>query len=280
MRVVVYFQDTNRRSKIIADAVVRGVIKSGDQAYTKSMNHYEGVEADIAVFYGTLLRPMQDYLAARCHYVYVDLGYWGRLSGGKFEGYHKVSVDARHPTHYFQKVAHDDKRSRVFNKLKIRPWNKEGKYILIAGMSAKGAIAAGFKPEQWEKDIVSLIRRASDRPILYRPKPNWSDYTVIEGCKLDRNADLYKVLEDCYAVVAHHSNVAVDAIIQGVPAFCHEGVARVQSLQDISMIDKPLMRDDREQWVRDIAYTQWSVSEIASGLPWMHLKSEGLVKGG
>lgn len=277
MRVAIYYQDSNRRSKIIAQAFAKGIVRCGDTCVVKSLSDYVGVEADVAVFYGTLLRPMKDYIAARKHYVYVDLGYWGRLADGKFSGYHKVSVDARHPTAYFQRVAHDEKRISVFKKLKLKPWRKAGNHILLAGMSAKACAAEGFRPEQWENDIVSLIRRFTDRPIIYRPKPNWPDYSELKDCYLNPSTELAAVLMSCHAVVAHHSNVAVDGIVSGVPAFCWRGVAKPQALQDIALIESPLMQEDREQWMRDISYCQWSVNEMIDGKPWRHLKSEGLV---
>lgn len=277
MRVAVYHQDTNRRSKIIAQAFAGGILRCGDSCIIKSMTAYAGVEADVAVFYGTLVQPMKDYLAAGKHYVYVDLGYWGRLSDGKFNGYHKVSVDSRHPTEYFQKTKHDEKRISAFGKLKMKPWRKSGGHILLAGMSAKACAAEGFKPEQWERNIINLVRRQTDRPIIYRPKPNWPDYTILKGCKFDKNSDLLKSFENCHAVVTHHSNVAVDGIVAGIPAFSWQGVAKPQTLRDINFIERPLMRDDREQWMRDISYCQWNVDEMAAGKPWQHLKDEGLI---
>lgn len=277
MRVAIYYQDTNRRSKIIAQAFSKGIARCGDTCVVKSIVDYSRVEADVAVFYGNLIRPMQDYRAAGCHYVYVDLGYWGRLSDGKFNGYHKVSVDARHPTDYFQDLKHDAKRLVVFGKLKLKPWRKRGTHILLAGMSAKACAAEGFRPEQWENDIVSLIRRHTDRPIIYRPKPNWPDFSLLEGCSIDKNLELAQSFIDCHAIVTHHSNVAVDGIVAGIPAFSWRGVAKPQALQDITSIGKPLLGDDREQWMKDISYCQWSVNEMTHGKPWEHLKNEGLI---
>ena len=84
-------------------------------------------------------------------------------------------------------------------------------------------------------------------------------------------------LKGAWAVVTHHSNVAVDGLLQGIPAFCWQGVAAPLSSQDLTKIETPVYPDGREQWTADIAWCQWSIAEMKAGLPWLHLKSEGLI---
>jgi len=81
----------------------------------------------------------------------------------------------------------------------------------------------------------------------------------------------------CHAVVTHHSNIAIDALVNGVPAFCWSGAATCMSLQDLAQIEKPLRPPAREQWLANIAWCQWTVGEMASGAMWRQLKLDGMV---
>ncbi len=236
--------------------------------------------SDIAVFYGMsgrLPRVMKDYKKSGATAVYIDLGYWGRRDGGRLAGYHKVSVNDRHPTAYFQSVRHPTDRLSKF-RIKIKPWRRSGKQILIAGMSGKGAISQKFQPGEWESLAVEDIKRYSKRPIIFRPKPSCRYGIKIPGCPVSpADQRIVDALHNCHAVVTHHSNAAVDAILEGIPAFAIRGVATPLALDDLSKIEEPLYPDGREQWAADIAYCQWNLNEMATGQVWRHLKSEGLI---
>lgn len=242
----------------------------------------QGKMPDIAVFYGLegqLPLIFSDYVASGRWAVYVDLGYWGRREGGRWSGYHKVVVNARHPSAYFRAPQHDRKRISRFRGLLAQPWTESGNHILLAGMGDKGALAEGFAPEEWERGAIERIRKVTDRPILYRPKPSWKTARPIPGTLWSdpQQRVIEQELQNCWAVVTHHSNVAVDALVAGIPTFCWDGVAAGLSSQSFDEIERPLFPDGRDAWMADLAYTQWSVEEIAAGACWSHLRSEGLI---
>ena len=277
--VNVYYAAGNFRSKLIAQAMTRGIrMVCNDKAKLLPSTYYRGVDSDIAVFYGLaegLHRVFQEY-SKYAKAVYVDLGYWHRRINTKYDGYHKVVVNGRHPTPYFQQVSHPKDRFQEMH-IDIKPWRKGGSHVLIAGMSGKAAAAEGLIPEYWERNAVAQIKKLTERTVVYRPKPNYSNCHHIQGAVMQRNVELQNALINCHAVATHHSNVAVDAILAGVPAFCVEGVASPMSCDDLSKIEEPWMPDNRIQWASDIAYCQWSMVEIQNGLPWKHLKKEGLI---
>lgn len=259
-------------------AMAQGIRKAGDRPVIRPSANYRPNDA-VIVFYGlvgSLSKALRRQAAHGGTAIYLDLGYWGRRDGGRFRGHHKVVVNARHPTEYFQRRAHDATRFEKFG-LALREW-RDGNHILLAGMGEKGALAEGMVPGDWERAAVAEIRKHSDRPIIYRPKPSWRSAKPIEGTIFSPPAqEVEDVLAGAHAVVTHHSNVAVDGLIGGIPAFCLEGVARPLALTDISRIETPRKDGDRLQWASDIAWCQWSVDEMAAGLPWRHLKDEGFV---
>lgn len=241
---------------------------------------YRTPDTQIAIFYGLsgrLLEIFNDYPAAGRKAVYVDLGYWGRKDGGRFSGYHKMVVNSRHPTDYFQKIAHDSKRADLF-RLSPLPWKRRGEHILITGMGPKGANAEGYRPGEWEAMAVEQIRKVSNRPIVYRPKPNWANPDRLPGARMAPSGQsLEQALVGCHAVVAHHSNAAIEAIVAGVPAFIVEGAAVPMAKTNLAEIEKPAYPEGRRQWVNDLAYTQWSIAEMQSGAAWAYLVNEGLL---
>lgn len=280
LEVTIYQIPGHPRSKAVTCAMLEGILKTGDNAKLRSALAYRRPEGDVAVFYGlagNLARALADYPAAGKKAVYVDLGYWGRKDGGRFNGYHKVSVNGRHPTEYFQQHKHSADRSGVFG-LHAAPWSRAGGHILLAGMGPKGSRAEGFSPLAWERRALAMIRQYTDRPIIYRPKPNWENpLPFADVITAPKDQPLMQALAGCHAVVAHHSNAAVEALVAGVPAFVVEGIALPMGSADLSSIEKPRYPTGRPQWLADAAYAQWSVTEMASGAAWRHLKDEGLV---
>ncbi len=285
LTVAIYKLDRQARSEKVCAAMAKGIDLVGDVPTVFSQDRYRTPTHDVAVFYGyvdKLPRIMSDYRGAGKHAVYVDLGYWRRKGGevGKWDGYHKVVVNGRHPTGYFQNREHDFTRAAAvgWTAEKILPWQPPGDKILIAGMSQRAAEAEGFRVEQWEKAAIETLLGITDRPIVYRPKPSWKGARPLLGAEYSAPAvSLENALLNCHAVVTHHSNVAVDAILAGIPAFCDAGVALPLARTDLLDIECPIYPSDREQWLSDIAWCQWSVPEMALGLPWRHLKDEGLI---
>lgn len=233
---------------------------------------------DVAIFYGLAqgLRAIFDRQKKCGKAIYIDLGYWGRRNRTRYDGFHKVVLNDRHPTAYFQNRIHDGARFDRHN-VEIRPWRESGKNILLAGMSNKAAAQEGFAPNQWERETIKQIRRFTDRPIVYRPKPNWLAARPLQGTSWGKDQTLENALSNCHVVVAHHSNVAVDALLYGVPCICPSGVASVLSAHNLKDIENPPMPDGREQWAADLAWTQWSIQEMVDGLAYRYLADEGLV---
>lgn len=278
--LVEVIESTGPRARLVCDALMHGIRICGDGARHTKEEFYNGPTSDAAAFYGLYGKIRQAFI----HYrqpprkaVYVDLGYWKRTEGGKIHGYHKIAVNSRHPTAYFQQRNYPYHRFHQMG-VPILPWKKGGRHILIAGMGAKAADVEGFKPTQWEQAAVEELQRYTDRPIIYRPKPSWRNYVHIDGTILSPGDQrIEDVLEDCHAVVSHHSNVCVDAILAGIPVFCWHGVASVMGLKDLSLIESPIYPEGRDQWAANIAWTQWTPAEIKTGAAWRYLKDEGIL---
>lgn len=280
VKVAAYILGNNGLAKRVVPLLVAGARRAGDEVTVMAdtdfrLEHTQ--EYSTAIFWGyvlTLQAVMAGFNEAKKPPVYLDLAYWDRGRS------YKVSVGARHPTAYFQRVKHGSDR-RVRYGVEPKPFAKNGRIILLAGMSVKGAWAEkegefGY----YERQVVEELRKHTDRPIVYRPK-NKGVSVGIPGTKLSLMSEpLVPLLRKSHAVVTRHSNVAVDGLVEGVPAFAKAGVASALGLQDLSKIETPYYPDEyaREQFLNDTAYCQWTEEELRDGTCWRHLKSEGLVK--
>lgn len=281
MRVVIY-RDSGKRSRTICAAWQLGLDNRNIEYSMKFADEWRGeIEADIAIFYGlkNKLREIQRAYSEKqdAHAVFIDLGYWGRTEGGKLEGYHRIVVDGLHANDYFQNIIHSDDRIKRFNiKLKSMRNNNDG-HILLCGQSEKAAGVFGFAAEEWERSAIAVLKKHTSKQIIYRPKPSWNQAAQINGTTYSPpEQKLESVLNSAWAIVTHHSNVGIDALIEGIPSFTLEGLAKSLSRIDLKDIERPLYPSDeaRQQLFNDVAYTQWSVQEMQTGAAWDYLNGE------
>ena len=260
------YDEKPARSKRIADAMAIGIVESGDRATVAPFGSLPPGMFDVVIGYGW--RHPQVFDQAR-QFVFCDLGYWNRDATS---GYNKVIVGGRDPSAYFRKNLPADRIERL--GIRVKPWRPAlgpGAHILIAGHSEKHAGTLGYRAQQWETETIAKLRAITKRPLVYRPKPSWLDATPIEGSKFS-HGPLADDLANCWAVVAHASNVAVDALIEGIPVYVEAGPAKRLSIPSLADIETPPMPDGREQLLADLAYCQWTLDELRSGACWAHLK--------
>lgn len=273
-QAIIYFAPNSKRSILIAQNMAEGAAKRGIDAAMRSSRSFKTVDAPLAIFYGlseglsSIFRAYNASKKARA--IFVDLGYWQRRKASRWDGFHKIVDSARHPTAYFQNTPRPDDRLAL-HKIDIKPWRAEGRHILVAGMSGKAAAAEGMVPEAWEKQAINLLRQKTKRPIIYRPKPNWWGAKRLEGATFDKHSSLADAFTDCHAVVTHHSNVAIDALLAGIPCICPFGVASRLSAHGFSNIEQLPMPDGRAQWLADLAYCQYSIVEMRDGTAWDYI---------
>ena len=79
-------------------------------------------------------------------------------------------------------------------------------------------------------------------------------------------------------VVSYNSNVLTQAVLQGIPCVCYDirSMAAPVCLRPDQMHNLKLVgRFNRQQWLNDLAYTQWTNKEIRLGIAWEHYKKIG-----
>ncbi len=164
--------------------------------------------------------------------------------------------------------------------LTLKPWTDSGYNIVVACQRSDSEQWAGQPPTvAWLTETARKIRQHSDKPIVIRPHPR-QRIAEIPGCVIESpkpipgtydSFDYDRCLNTTWAVINHNSGPGSQAIINGVPAFVGASslAAPVGNL-DLSQIENPL-RPDRAQWIEQLAHTEWTTTEIESGVPLQRL---------
>lgn len=168
--------------------------------------------------------------------------------------------------------------------LRLKPYRREGRHILIVGQNPGDASLRGADIFEWMYLTVMQARRVTARPIVVRPHPVTPQsmmkeferlFMTIEGIVVDHppNGPIQTALQDCWVMLAYSSSATIDALIQGVPCitFSPANMAWPVSDHDLESIERPTLFD-REQWLYDLAYAQWSLEEMEAGTAWRHLR--------
>jgi hypothetical protein len=128
----------------------------------------------------------------------------------------------------------------------------------------------------WVHTTVNQIRQYSDRKIMVRPHPRSPISLNIPGVEVGLPRQIVGSYDDfdidynCHCVVNHNSGPAVQAAIHGTPVICDSSSLAGEisgKFEDIETAKLP----DREDWFLKLCHTEWTVSEIAQGIPMKRL---------
>jgi hypothetical protein len=149
----------------------------------------------------------------------------------------------------------------------LRPLRSSGGHVLICPSRSFGRPDT-IQPEGWLENTVAGLRRATDRPIRVRQHP---------GNDAPRRP-LIEDLKDAWAVVIWASSAGVHALIEGIPVItgapfwiCKR--AALSGWRDLEVLDMVMWERLRLQAMQRLAHAQWTVAEIAAGIPFVSLLS-------
>ena len=262
-------------SKPIFDAFEHSIISSGHSVVN------DDTSADVNVIWSVLFNgrmgPNQTIWNQSKPTIVLEVG--GIKRGTTW----KVGVNGINRDAYFGPNNNNSDRHRLLN-LSLKPWSTDGEFILIAGQHDKSLQWKNMVPmSSWVMDTIDTIRTHSDRPILFRPHPRCPLHSIEHQFKnvyrqnpiqLPNSYDDFDLdFNRIYATVSWSSNPGIHSVIDGVPAFVGpSSLAYDVANTDLSQINNPLM-PDRQQWLNDYAHTEWTVTEIADGLPLTQLEN-------
>ena len=184
-------------------------------------------------------------------FYYIDHGY---LSPGHYDGFYRVTKNGMQAEGMIEKPPD---RWEALN-LELRPWRRKGRHILVCPLTGAVGSFLGIDPQKWIESVTREISQHTARPIQVKQKG--------EG-------ELKDSLLDCWCLVTHSSNAAVDALRDGVPVITLGDSAAWDVAWAFENIEKPIW-PDREPWLFWLAYQQFSLSEMRDGTAWKILTDD------
>lgn len=196
----------------------------------------------------------------------------------------KVGLNGINRDAYFGPTGMDGVRVRDLG-IKLKSWRTEGEFVLICGQHDKSLQWQGMpQMSRWVMETIENIQAYTDRPILFRPHPRCplvdieKEYKNVyrqQPQKIDGTYDDFDMnFDNIHCTISWTSNPGIHSVIEGVPAYTStSSLAWDVSIKSLTNLDSPPIYD-RQQWLNDYAWTEFTVEEIALGLPIKRLTSK------
>jgi hypothetical protein len=284
MKIHIYVPKENDEHIETLEAMASGI----PGAEIRTLESYRVATApDVAVVFGVYKRAVpQSYLRGRVleiqrylgkRTLVLEKGYINR------DEYFSAGWEGLNNRANFLNCGMDDHRSSKLG-VELQPWDLTGDYHMVVGQVPWDASVENTNFFLWVADAIIRTKRITDIPIKFRQHPKAEgDFSemfeemhkngvdVIPG-----SVSLEESIASARSVITYNSNVGVDALVAGKPVLSFdEGSMVWQATRHHVeyLLDPGLMIAgvDRQQWLNDIAYAQWSREEMASGAAWNHL---------
>lgn len=186
----------------------------------------------------------------------IDNGFY-RPARGRKDGYYRFMYSRPDPIFVTDNALLAQRMDEGGLNLRpvLTPLRRDGRHVLIAMPGEEFGRAHGLDMRPWMAGIVSEVKRHTDRPLIVRdrlsPSPLASD------------------MRDCWAVVTHSSNVAVDAVLAGIPVFI-EPTSMAAPVGNFSLgkLEEPFFPDSEllSTWWASLMCQQFTVAEMHGGV--------------
>lgn len=190
----------------------------------------------------------------------------------------KLALNGINNKGYFGPKNNTNDRAKKL-RLDLFPWKKNNNGpIIIACQHKLSEQWKGMQStEEWLNSVIKKIKKRTDKKIVVRPHPRspidirqiyHNDIQFNKPNKLPGSYDDFDFrIEHAHALVNWSSNPGTLAAIKGIPVFTGpDSLAWEVANKDFKSIENPLT-PDRQQWLNDLAYTEWTIQEIATGYP-------------
>jgi hypothetical protein len=259
-------------SKPVFTAFEQSLVNAGHQVFESDMH------CDVAVIWSVLFngrmignKPVWDYYRKTGRNVVVlEVGSISRGTTWR------VGLNGINRSSY-RFLNSDNSRASALG-LKLKPWQTNGEFILICGQHDRSLQWCNMPSmSTWFLNTYDTIRQHTDRPIIFRPHPRCKLDHIERGLKnvyrqdpipLANTYDCYDLkFDNIWSTISWSSSPGIHSIINGVPAFVGtDSLAYDVANTSLENIENPIM-PDRNQWLNNLAWTEFTVDEIAQGLP-------------
>jgi hypothetical protein len=241
----------------------------------KLIEHYEYEPSDVAVVFGVSKsripmswprgKVISSQRSGNRDVVVLETGYINRGAG---ETHHYAAgLNGLNGRANFRNTGMPGDRATRLG-IELKPY-AQGDTVVLCGQVPWDASVEGSDHVAWLKACAKALNNCS-RPVVFRPHPA-ATLAPIDGCGYSTRP-LSDDLQNAWAVVTYNSNSGVEALVAGVPVFAFDEGSMVWPVcnKSLSAIESPCL-PDRQQWLNDLSYAQWTLDEMKEGRAWHHL---------
>lgn len=165
--------------------------------------------------------------------------------------------------------ADDERLWSVRDYLRPQKFRDDGD-IVIMGQVPTDASVKRIGYDKWLNNTIADIKQITEKRIYLRPHP-------LDGNKYNKIETICGSLQDALnmaaCIVTLNSNSGVDATLAGAPCIATDIGSMAWDVTNHNISDiLNLKFFDREQWLKEMSYCQWSMAEMFNGDAWEHLK--------
>ena len=171
--------------------------------------------------------------------------------------------------------------------LTLKPWRTDGEYILLCGQHEQSEQWRNMpRMSDWIMSTINEIQKHTDRTIVFRPHPRCSLPSIEHEFKNVIRKDPVKIggtyddfdmgFSNVHCTISYSSNPGIHSVIAGVPSFVSTHSLVYDVANDIDFlhdIENPVM-PDRQQWLNNYAWTEFTIEEISQGVPLKRLTNK------
>ncbi len=267
MRIVIHCRREFQHHVTWSNAFAKGLNAHGITA--RIIDGYTYTDCDLAVFWGhhsSKQAIMEKQFALGLNYLVAEGGYVGDRMKWISLGYNGLNGQAD----FCNENSPPDRWKK--HPEKEKPWNPGEEYILLIGQVPTDCAVRGVNFVQWAEETRMELVNIPGLPVLFRPHPLMERPAKTVSYR-ENQRDLEKAFAGAACVVTFNSTTGVNAILAGKPVIALDTRSMawpVAGHELVDVLDPPM--PDRQQWLNDLAYSQWTLKEIERGLAWEHLK--------
>lgn len=181
----------------------------------------------------------------------LDIGYFNRKADTV-----RFSVNDPHPDRQLFCAQGGERFKETGEKLTDE--HDDSGHFVVLQLTPKSRAAFGYSGHQWESDCIHRAKQiAPQSRILLRPKRGRAEN--LPGTEDAGEGTIGQVLHGCRGVFVHHSNVAIDAALHGIPCYAQHGIG-ASFYNDPEFTHKT--KEERRQFLDKVAWFNWKPDEF------------------
>lgn len=219
-------------------------------------------KADLVVSWGARSRiPFSDAKERGVPYLVMELGYFGER-----HQWNSLTYNGLHGHGYWPQAL-SEPRPRP----PMRPWRKGGDYVLLCGQVGGDVALTDMDPKKWYPEAVDLLKARFRMPVWFRHHPRWpwdrphnADRVNFGSPNAESGLSFEKNAERAAIAATFSSTCAVNSVLLGIPTLVESVGCPAWDVCGHTM-SGDVVTPDREAWIHELSYRQWSEAEMDKG---------------